>query len=318
MAIKVQCPNPACGQIITVRDEYAGKRGKCPVCGGAMMIPAGGNRESLSSRPAPMQQDYPRSGIPVDAPDTANLSPLTPVDELRLPPADVLDAAPAPPPAEPPPPPYPSAAPQLVAGYTMAELATRTALIIGIVSLVLLSLIPQVRWLYLSRSSSDPERNRDRTELIQLMFLGQHLGTGGPGATFLMFSGLLAFGSVVCLLLRDTSKETSDQAIAVFGGLGIGWGVTVFFWLLGFIWKAFALASEIGSRNFTVLPGFGLIIGFFAALAIIAVFGYLVASRRRWVWLAASAGLGFFFGLFLLVFNVRPWDVKLVTSLGGF
>ena len=57
-----------------------------------------------------------------------------------------------------------------------------------------------------------------------------------------------------------------------------------------------------------ITAGFGLIFGFFAAFAVVAVFGYLLVSRRRFYWLAAAGVTGFFFGLLLLLFNARPWE----------
>lgn len=39
MPIQAKCPNPACGKVLTVKDEHAGKRGKCPACGGLVSIP---------------------------------------------------------------------------------------------------------------------------------------------------------------------------------------------------------------------------------------------------------------------------------------
>jgi ribosomal protein S27E len=41
MPIKVKCPNADCGKVATVKDEFAGKRAKCPACGTIMTIPNG-------------------------------------------------------------------------------------------------------------------------------------------------------------------------------------------------------------------------------------------------------------------------------------
>src|SRR4051794_27375237 len=37
MAIQVSCQ---CGKQLRVKDEYAGRKGKCPACGGVIQIPA--------------------------------------------------------------------------------------------------------------------------------------------------------------------------------------------------------------------------------------------------------------------------------------
>lgn len=39
MAIRVVCPNSACGKVLAVEDAHAGKKGKCPACGSAFSIP---------------------------------------------------------------------------------------------------------------------------------------------------------------------------------------------------------------------------------------------------------------------------------------
>jgi hypothetical protein len=47
MPIEVHCPNPVCARIHSVKDKYAGMRGKCPTCGSWMYIP------ELQQVPAP-------------------------------------------------------------------------------------------------------------------------------------------------------------------------------------------------------------------------------------------------------------------------
>jgi hypothetical protein len=37
--IKVQCPNPACGKVHTVKNRWAGKTGTCPDCGAVISVP---------------------------------------------------------------------------------------------------------------------------------------------------------------------------------------------------------------------------------------------------------------------------------------
>jgi hypothetical protein len=56
--IKVKCPNTACGKYAAVKEEFAGKRAKCPACGTVISIP------SISSQPprtpaAPLQPTPP-------------------------------------------------------------------------------------------------------------------------------------------------------------------------------------------------------------------------------------------------------------------
>jgi hypothetical protein len=40
MPIRFTCPNPQCGKTIVVKDEFAGRTGKCPGCATPVKIPA--------------------------------------------------------------------------------------------------------------------------------------------------------------------------------------------------------------------------------------------------------------------------------------
>ena len=40
MTIEVKCPNPDCAKVFKVKDELAGKKGKCSQCGTAIHVPA--------------------------------------------------------------------------------------------------------------------------------------------------------------------------------------------------------------------------------------------------------------------------------------
>ena len=305
MAIRVQCPNPSCGQVITVRDEFAGKRGRCPSCGSALMIPSPAVRDPVAPRPPPgyppAARDRPRTDDVVDVTAVTDQGSATPGEDSRVTPTDVTPLLPGRPiePAS-----MPASGP--LAGSSMAELSARTALIIGIAALVLLSFLPQVRWLYVS----DPSRGEGR-EWIQAVQLGVARGMTATGISpaLLVYSALLAFLAVLGLLaLEVLPREHSDAVIAAVGSLAGSWGVIVFFLMLGYIWKAFSTASEYRGKQFTILPGFGLGLGLIAALAVMAVFGYLTASRRRFLGLAGAGALGFFFGMLLLILSVRPWE----------
>jgi hypothetical protein len=50
-ALKVQCPNPACGKVYAIEDRFAGKKASCPACGTMIPIPTtSGDR----GRPGPV------------------------------------------------------------------------------------------------------------------------------------------------------------------------------------------------------------------------------------------------------------------------
>lgn len=64
MPIKFHCPNAACGKALTVSDQAAGRTGKCPSCGGVLVVP---QQASISAEPIP-EPDLGLMPEPVSAP----------------------------------------------------------------------------------------------------------------------------------------------------------------------------------------------------------------------------------------------------------
>jgi hypothetical protein len=60
MAIKVICPNPACGKPLKVADHFGGNMGQCPACLTRFLIPL----PEGAARPAPPEPAAPRAGTP--------------------------------------------------------------------------------------------------------------------------------------------------------------------------------------------------------------------------------------------------------------
>jgi hypothetical protein len=57
MPIRFICPNPDCRKPITVKDEYAGRTGKCPACQTAVKVPAGSGPAPERQPPEPAKAD---------------------------------------------------------------------------------------------------------------------------------------------------------------------------------------------------------------------------------------------------------------------
>src|SRR5712691_9972806 len=56
MTIRITCP---CGKQLQARDDYAGKRVKCPTCGKTLAVPGGGDgaaAEALTTKPDPAKK----------------------------------------------------------------------------------------------------------------------------------------------------------------------------------------------------------------------------------------------------------------------
>jgi hypothetical protein len=203
---------------------------------------------------------------------------------------------------------------------------TNAAFVTGIGALVLLSLIPQMNWVFVIESGSRPNRpDNASTDLprgpIVFDLFGRFAGGGSfydVGTAFLAFSVVTAVLALVVLALSSSlPAETSDSLVTAGSGAALTWGVTAFFWILAFVWKAFTLWSKVSDRRYTgssepkvtVLPGIGLILGLLAALVVMAAFSYLLISRKRLPWLFTAIGLGFVLGFLLLLLNVKPWTI---------
>jgi hypothetical protein len=57
--IKVKCPNADCGKVAQVKDEFAGKRAKCPACGTIMHIPNAAAPIEAAVQPPPSRRSAP-------------------------------------------------------------------------------------------------------------------------------------------------------------------------------------------------------------------------------------------------------------------
>ncbi len=98
MSIKAKCPNPACGKVLTIKEEYAGKTGKCPACGMSIKIPASA-AQAPASKPSAAS-----AGPPPRAPAKTAPTPPRPKVEAEADYEVVED--------DPPPPPVPKSPPR--------------------------------------------------------------------------------------------------------------------------------------------------------------------------------------------------------------
>src|SRR5262249_49898255 len=77
MPIKMSCPNPTCRKSLTARDEMAGRKVKCPACGGTIAVPSSnGGLDQLEEvqagaprrRPGPPPEEDVQAGGPPPPP----------------------------------------------------------------------------------------------------------------------------------------------------------------------------------------------------------------------------------------------------------
>ncbi len=65
MPIRFQCPNPECGKTISVKDEFAGRTGKCPGCQASVKVPVA-VAASAEHSPPPPRPAPPKPAPPPD------------------------------------------------------------------------------------------------------------------------------------------------------------------------------------------------------------------------------------------------------------
>jgi hypothetical protein len=333
MSIQFQCLNTSCGQVLTVKDEFAGKKGRCPSCGAAVDIPlhslagqaAAGERGAADAEPVLEEAE----AIPIDRPRR-----YRPPDEEELVAAegDVSE----------------SGRGRRPSRHVDSErfrrrgLAGAGAAVAGVFTLILLALIPQMSWVFVFDSESRSSRfdngprgvlreesrktsreDAQRTAMLDMMVKspsGSVFSTG-VGSPFLVFSVLVALLALLTVALAPAlPADATDSLITTTGSTAVAWGVTAFFWIVGYSWRVFNVWSEISERggdrpilgtpissNTTVLPGIGLVLGMLATVLIVILFSYLLASRRRVGWILGAGALGFLLGSLLIVFSVKPW-----------
>jgi len=80
MPIRVQCPNKTCAKSMTVKDEFAGKTGKCPACGMPVKVPALAPAPAKASwaPPADVDQDTVEGEATTPNPERPAPQPVPP------------------------------------------------------------------------------------------------------------------------------------------------------------------------------------------------------------------------------------------------
>jgi hypothetical protein len=298
--MQVTCPNLSCGKVLTVQEEYAGKKGKCPACGSELTIPAAPFGD------AGRQGAGPRGRFGAD--DPAAALPAAPIvrpveDDVGFDKRRGRSTAATSKPA--------------------AGVMTRLALAVGIGALCLLALSPRMHWIYISKPDKvvkpQPDLNVNvpeslEEEMLAERYLKQTLG----GIDILHISLAVAALALVALMLTPTQeRDLADGAIAASGSAAVCWGFVAGLWQLAIVWKIIKVANHYAEQkkpvgfqatDTSVYPGPGIGLGLLAAMVVVLVFAVLVLSRKRFLWALTASGMGFLLGLLLLVLHVKPWQ----------
>jgi hypothetical protein len=290
MAIHVRCSNPDCGKMLSVRDDFAGKTGKCPTCGTMMPIP------------------YPSGPVPASSISAEPLTPLLGEEDLpvqaksrRGRDEDIDDYE------------YDEQPRRRrrddgFGDRKASPAGTIACLCTGIGLLLLLNLVP----IFPMYIISSPPQAIGR-ELTLPTISGMFQMT--EGKIFLIVSCVVALFCIVALVLYFvTSERVSDVFLTVSSCLAGGWGIVALFWVLGFIWDIINTSSYIREmsegRGPAIMPGIGLWIGLFVTIGTVVVFSILIGIRGKTAWLYLGEGGGLLVGILLLTLNVHPWDAS--------
>jgi hypothetical protein len=299
MTIHVRCPNAECGKLLAVRDDFAGKTGKCPSCGATMPIPAADESPPVLAaavedeappehEPRPAARRRRRRQEEEDEDDYDDYDDDRPRGRGRFQREDRRR------PRDP-------------------QLATLLCLGIGIGLLLFLAFTP----LFSFATKSGLGVGIGASESVPSLFTGDpnFIGTW-PGKVIMFATLAVAVLVVVSLVVCLTaSPEVGDLMVTIGSCVAGGWGVTALLWQLGLIWKVFSLAKKIneiiGNRDISVSPGIGLWIGMGLALATVAVFSCLMSLRQKTLWIYLGEGVGLGLGLLVGLVVVQPWKTPL-------
>jgi hypothetical protein len=315
MPIQFQCPNASCGQVLTVKDEYAGRKGRCPSCGTAVDIPAA---KPVPAAP-PAEEEKPElEAQPVDEPRRSRADE----EEWAVEDAHRIDRGRV-------------VRPASRAGadrFRRRGPGGTGALVAGAIALIVLAFVPYLSWTWTFESDSRsrgggfdnrPLQNRMQDSMrsfgLEMMakMAGDFMGSGVGGA-FLILSALTAVLAVYALAVSASLQpEAAEALITTSSSAGVFWGTTALLWIVGFGWRVFTMWSDLtdlgggrgGSSGLVIIPGIGLWLGFVAAVLVVIACSYLLASRGKAAFMLAAGGAGFLLGVLLVVFGVKPWTV---------
>jgi hypothetical protein len=311
MPINVRCPNDACGRMLSVQDDFAGKTGKCPSCGTTMPIPYPPADEAPESshmpataeppvRPEPATAGEPAEHGDAGIPTLVQEEEEIPVRRYRGRPRysddDYDDRRPRR---------RSSGRDRLVVPQTGASAGTIVCLSIGSGLLVFLGLTPLFAMYVVTFPNQQMAPLMSQPGVAGMLSLTE-------GKILLIISQVMAGLCMAGLIVYLTvPQRVADVFVTVCSCLAGGWAVTALFWILGFIWdikttsvfrQTLQNVMETGME-----PGVGLWLGLGLSIATVAVFSTVITIRGRTLWLYLGEGIGLIGGVLLLTLNVQPW-----------
>lgn len=296
MPIRVKC---ACGKGLSVKDELAGKRIKCPGCGEALPVPR--PKDAPAKKPAPVKKrvaddDDDDDGTPYDV--TAKDKGPTPeeIEEAevkRLKRVAKMEE-------------------QKEEKESSDKLKHFIVCGVGVVLLIVLGVAPFLNWFSLKNTGGGAMPADLYTPKTTL--LGGEWDKEGKifiGVTF--FCALLA--GVGLALYGALGEDAGEHALTINSCIAEFWGVATLIWTLAFTWwwifiKRYQFEEKMKTNlsvNISATPDIGMILAIVAALLVCVLFSYSITKRGDTGWCYLSQFLGLALGALLVVLDVKPW-----------
>lgn len=290
MPIRVKC---SCGKALSVKDELAGKKVKCPGCASAIPVP------KAAPAPAPGKQA-------VDEDDEDG----TPYD------LHALDKGPTPEEIEEA---ERKRKKRIKEAAAKAEEQAQTDKVthfivcgVGIVILIVLGVAPFLNWFSLSDSGS----KASVSELYphKLTLLGGEWDKAAKAYVGASFFLALAVG-VGLVLYGTLDEDAGGHGLTVPCCLALLWAIGSLIWTLGFFWwwcfvqryKFEEATKTMHAVRVSVLPDTGMIVALVAAALVAGAFTYSLMKRHDTGWCYLAQFLGVAFGAAMIYLNVKPW-----------
>lgn len=308
MPIQVKCPNAECGKVMTVKDEFAGKRGKCPGCGKPFPIPAA----PKAKKPADDEDDqdsnpYVVSETPEEKAAKEAEARKAQRKRKRRSEDDEEDEDEDDDEEE-------SKQRKKKKKEKEAETLMVGGLLgAGMVFLVCLALTSQLNWFSVTVTGSGKDFDPQSVKKLEKEMVRWE------GKVLLGVSlAAAALAGIALGLYFAMDRETAEHYVTAGACFAEAWGVSVLLWLLGFMWlwivsvryKVEYKLQTLPEVNVQFLPDMGLIIAVVMSLGAVVVFSYVITKMEQKGWLWMSQLMGIIVGVLLVVLDVKPWDAR--------
>jgi hypothetical protein len=272
---------------MTVKDDFAGKTGKCPVCGTPIAVPQAAAMAGRSAMVHPAPSAPPSQPRPVAPPPVQQV----PAEPMPIPIDDI--------------PPMMGDAPQAPSEPKIPFLKTPEILFLaGSIALtLLLAFTPLMPWISLSTKSGGIE--------VSKTISGMKYAGIGTGVSMMIFSLLIAAvaGAGLAFALAQPLERRLNQLLCLQTVTVVCvWGHLCLWWVLAWIVKTLMGNGSMFGTTFTAIPHLGLWFALLASAGIGVLTSMLLLRQLPIGWLKRTHIVAAALGSIMLIFYVQPWN----------